>query len=48
MDEHIITHGEKKLFMKYLRFISKNIVKYEDRYYLNFQLEGFNPYVTNT
>ena len=37
----------KKFFVKYLKFISKNILEHEDRYHLNFQLEGFNPYMTN-
>ena len=44
---HKITHGEKKIFIKYLSFISKNIIRHEEKYRLNFQLEEFNPYTAN-
>ena len=48
MDEHIFSHGDKKLLVKYLKFVSKNIILHENKYYLNLQLEGFNPYASDT
>ena len=48
MTEHIFSHGEKKLLVKYLRFISENIILNEKKYYLNFKLETFDPYASDT
>ena len=48
MDEHIFSHGDKKLLVKYLMFVSKNIILHENKYYLNLQLETFYPCASDT
>ena len=48
MDEYVFSHSVKKLLIKYLRFVSKNIILHENKYYLNIQLETFNPYASDT
>ena len=48
MAENVFTHGEKKLLSKFLKFLSRHIVVQEDRYQLNFHLESFDPYSSDT
>ena len=48
MAENVFSYGEKKLLSKFLKFLSRHIVVQEDRYKLNFQLESFDPYSSDT
>ena len=48
MAENVFTHGEKKLLSKFLKFLSRHIVVQGDRYQLNFHLESFDPYSSDT
>ena len=44
METYKISHGDKKIFVRYLNFLSQNIIRYDETYQLNFQLQDFDPY----
>ena len=39
-----ITHGDMRNFIKYINFISQNIIFHEEEYGLNLQLDCYNPF----
>ena len=47
METYKISHGDKKIFVRYLNFLSQNIIRYDETYRLNFRLQDFDPYARN-
>ena len=39
-----ITHADMRNFIKYINFISQNIIMHEEEYGLNLQLDCYNPF----
>ena len=42
-----ITHADKRGFIKYINFLSQNIIQYEGDYRFNLQLDTYNPFARN-
>ena len=42
-----ITHADMRYFVKYINFLSQNIIHYEGDYRLNLQLDTYNPFARN-
>ena len=42
-----VTHADMRSFVKYINFLSQNIIHYEGEYRFNLQLDTYNPFARN-
>ena len=48
METYKITHYDKRGFVKYINFLSQNIIKYDGVYRFNLQLGSYDPFARNS